>query len=110
MSSPLATNPSPSTSAPFGYTQIFPRELAVIGEMLGSLDSLTNAGQQHTMAKIVSFIQSRVSSGSIARTADRAQIAELLDRVRHEAARPLPVVDAFRDAVGRVLAVPGVLL
>ncbi|HXJ23977.1 MAG TPA: hypothetical protein VMT03_27535 [Polyangia bacterium] len=82
----------------------------MIGEMLGSLESLTNAGQRHVMAKIVGFIQTRVSSGAIARTADRARVTELLDRVRHEATRPLPVVEAFRDAVGRVLAAPGLLL
>ncbi len=107
MSSSLASSPS---SRPFGYTQIFPSELAVIGEMLGMLESLTNAGQQHVMAKIVGFIQTRVASGAIARRADRTRVAELLERVRHEAARPLPEVGAFRDAVGRVLAVPGLLL
>ena len=110
--------PTPAASIPLGkaqlhqreHTRIFPRELAVIGEMLGSLESLTNAGQRHVMAKIVGFIQTRVSSGAIARTADRARVTELLDRVRHEATRPLPVVEAFRDAVGRVLAAPGLLL
>ena len=110
MSSPLAPSPTSSTLRPFGYTQIFPRELAVIGEMLGMLESLTNAGQQHVMTKIVGFIQTRISSGAIARRADRARVAELLERVKHEAERPLPVVDAFRDAVGHVLAVPGLLL
>jgi len=109
MSSPLVSSPS-SSPRPFGYTQIFPAELAVIGEMLGMLESLTNAGQQHVMTKILGFIQEKVSSGAIARRADRARVTELLDRVRHEAARPLPVVDAFRDAVGCVLAVPGLLL
>jgi hypothetical protein len=106
MSSELA----PNTSPPFGYTQIFPSELAVIGEMLGSLENLTNAGQQHVMAKIAGFIQTRVSLGAVARRGDRTRVVELLDRVKHEAARPLPVVDAFRDAVGRVLAVPGLFL
>jgi hypothetical protein len=110
MSSSLVPSPSSSTARPYGYTQIFPSELAVIGEMLGMLESLTNAGQQHVMAKIVGFIQGRVSSGAIARRADRARVAELLERVQREAARPLPVVDAFRDAVGSVLAVPGLLL
>ena len=121
MSSPLAS----STSRPFGAgagtlegfppppalnPQIFVSELAVIGEMLGMLESLTNAGQQHVMTKIVGFIQGKVASGTIARRADRARVAELLERVRQESARPLPAVDAFRDAVARVLAVPGLLL
>jgi hypothetical protein len=112
MSSPLASSPTSSTTPAFApaYTQIFPSELAVIGEMLGSLESLTNAGQRHVMAKIVSFIQARIASGTIPRTADRARVAELLDRVRHEANRPLPVVQTFRDAVGRMLAAPGLLL
>jgi uncharacterized protein YoaH (UPF0181 family) len=110
MSSPLVPSPTSSSPPPFGYTQIFPSELAVIGEMLGMLESLTNAGQQHVMTKIVGFIQAKVSSGAIARRADRARVAELLDRVKQEAGRPLPVVDAFREAVGSVLAVPGLLL
>jgi hypothetical protein len=93
------------------YPKVHAGELAVIGEMLASLDSLTHAGRHHVMAKIAAFMQARVAPVLAGRgPAERARIAELIDRVKHEAGRPLPVVPSFTDAVGRLVAVPGLFV
>lgn len=107
-------NPSVATAASprqLRYPQVHAGELAVIGEMLANLDSLTHAGRHHVMAKIAAFMQARVAPAIAGRgAAERARIAELIDRVNHEAARPLPVVPSFTDAVGRLVAVPGLFV
>lgn len=92
------------------YPQVATPELAIIGEMLASLDSLTHAGRHHLMAKIAAFVQARAAAPAGRPAADRARVAELIDRVKHEAARPLPVVSSFTEAVQRLLAVPGLFI
>jgi len=97
-----------STSRPVAYSEVYAGQVAVIGEMLASLDSLTHAGRHHTMSKIVAFVQTRIAAPAASRTAaDRARIAELVERLQREAARPLPAVASFIETVQRLLAVPG---
>ena len=108
MSLSLASVP---TSHPVPYAELYAGQVAVIGEMLAGLDSLTNAGRHHVMAKIVAFVQARVGSAPGSRSpTERARIAEMLDRLQREAARPLPVVGAFTESVQRLLAVPGLFI
>ena len=104
MNPSLASAPT-SRRAP--HPALLAGELAVIGEMVASLDSLTHAGRHHVMAKIVTFVQGRVGP-AVAKSApaERARIGEMVDRLKNEAARPLPVVASFTDAVQRLLAVP----
>jgi hypothetical protein len=100
-----------SSSRPLRYPPVHAGELAVIGEMLASLDSLTHAGRHHVMAKIAAFMQARVTPALAGRSAaERAGVAELIERVKHEAARPLPVVPSFTEAVGRLMGVPGLFV
>ncbi len=102
---------SPPTSRHVPYPALLAGELAVIGEMVASLDSLTHAGRHHVMAKIVGFIQGRLGPSVAKRgPVERARIAELLDRLKNEAARPLPVVSNFTEAVERLLAVPNLFV
>jgi hypothetical protein len=99
--------PAP-TSRPFNpYTGAYAGQAAVIGEMLASLDTLTNAGRHHVMAKIVGFFQGRVGATHVA---DPARAAEMLERLQREAARPLPVVASFTQEVERLLALPGLVV
>ncbi len=109
MSPSLATIP---TSRPVPYAELYAGQVAVIGEMLASLDSLTNAGRHHVMTKIVTFVQGRLGTvPSNSRTPpERARIAEMLDHLQREAARPLPVVGVFTESVQRLLAVPGLFI
>jgi hypothetical protein len=104
MDSSLASTP---TFRAVAYPQVVAAELAVIGEMVASLDSLTHAGRHHVMAKIVTFVQGRIGPAVAKRgAAERARINELVERLKNEAGRPLPVVSSFTDAVQRLLAVP----
>ncbi len=99
---------SPPTSRRAPYPLLLAGELAVIGEMVASLDSLTNAGRHHVMTKIVAFVQGRLGPSVAKRgPAERARIAEMVERLKNEAARPLPVVSNFTETVERLLAVPG---
>ncbi|MFL5305032.1 MAG: hypothetical protein ACJ8F1_07450 [Polyangia bacterium] len=108
MSPSLASAP---TSHPVSYAPVYAGQVAVIGEMLAGLDSLTNAGRHHVMTKIVAFVQARVGSAPGSRTApDRARIADMLEHLQREAARPLPVVGSFTESVQRLLAVPGLFM
>lgn len=98
---------SAPTSSHVAYPRLVAAELAVIGEMLASLDSLTHAGRHHVMTKIVGFVQGRIGPTLANRgAAERARIGELVERLKNEAARPLPAVPTFTDAVKRLLAVP----
>jgi hypothetical protein len=102
---------SAPTSHPVAYAQLYAGQVAVIGEMVAGLDSLTNAGRHHVMGKIVAFVQARVTAPPAGRTAaERARIAEMLDGLQREAALPLPVVGSFTEAVRRLLAVPGLFI
>ena len=104
----LATVP---TSHPVPYAQLYAGQVAVIGEMLAGLDSLTNAGRHHVMTKIVTFVQTRLGSAPASRTpVERARIAEMVDHLQREAARPLPVVGSFTESVQRLLAIPGLFI
>jgi hypothetical protein len=81
-----------------------PGELAVVREMLATLDTLTTAGQQHTMAKLVGFIQDRsirVLPGISSR--NRERVAELLAHLERECHRALPDVRSFSDRADRVV-------
>jgi len=99
------------TSHPVPYAELYAGQVAVIGEMLASLDSLTNAGRHHVMMKIVTFVQGRIGSAPSSRTAhERARITEMLDHLQREAARPLPVVGSFTESVQRLFAVPGLFI
>ena len=107
MNPSLASAP---TSRGATYPQVATPELAIIGEMLASLDSLTLAGRHHLMTKIATFVQARSAAPAGRPAPDRARVAELVERVKREAARPLPFVPSFTEAVQSLLAVPGLFL
>lgn len=67
------------------------RQLSVIPEMLATLDTLTAAGQHHTIGKVVAFIQNQVRH-AIPRVGRRNQVtlAELMERLKQESERLFP--------------------
>ena len=80
-------------------------ELAVVREMLSTLDTLTTAGQQHTMAKLVGFIQDRSTRVLPAISSrNRDALAELMGHLQRECHRVLPDVRSFSDRADRVVA------
>jgi hypothetical protein len=86
----------PTGAAPFGPDTSRNR-LAVAREMLVTLETLTNAGQRHLMAKVVSFIEGQVAQAPAARGRQRALATQLLAQLRRESDRPFPEVAAFRS-------------
>ena len=81
------------------------RQIATIREMLSMLDTLTAAGQRHSMSKIVGFVDQHVG-----RTLDRigarngSTLTELSTWLRHESQRTLPDVATFRRRADDLLS------
>jgi hypothetical protein len=71
-------------------------ELAVAREMIGSLETLTSAGQRHMMAKILSLLRGQVGScPRVGGYRNRPALSDLEDRLGQEAARLWPDVTGF---------------
>lgn len=86
MPTPIDTRPSVSLHL----------QLSTIREMLTSLDTLTIAGQQNVMVKVVAFIRGRAGE-ALARVGrhDQRTAADLLQHLAVESERPLPDVRSF---------------
>jgi hypothetical protein len=80
------------------------RQLLVIQEMVRTFDTLTTAGQRYTMSKIVGFGRDQIE-----RACDRVSwrnqsaIADLLEKLDRESARPLPDTFRFGERVERLV-------
>lgn len=72
------------------------RQLSAIREMLASLETLTIAGQQNVMMKVVAFIRGRAGE-ALARVGRHNQrtAADLLQHLAVESERPLPDARLF---------------
>lgn len=69
---------------------------AVAREMLSTLETLTNAGRRHCMAKVVVFIEGEVAL--VAREVGQCRrdaAKEFLEQLKRESSRPLPDVTRF---------------
>jgi hypothetical protein len=86
----LAPAPSPAT-------------LAIAGEMVGTLETLTNAGQRHLMAKVVTFIEGHLAT-AVPGARERQRAAALLTQLKRESERPSPDVAAFRGHADTLIA------
>ena len=69
------------------------RQLPTVREMLRTLDTLTTAGQKHTMAKIVGCLRAHAAA-SIAAERGAGAAAELAQLARH-AERVYPDISTF---------------
>jgi hypothetical protein len=72
-----------------------PSRLAVAREMLETLETLTNAGQRHLMAKVVTFIGGHLATGAPG-ARERHAALQLLNDLKRESERPSPAVATFR--------------
>lgn len=79
-----------------------PSRLAVAREMLVTLETLTNAGQRHLMAKVVTFIEGHIATA--ARERLRAAALQILTQLKRESERPSPDVAAFRSHAETLIA------
>jgi hypothetical protein len=69
---------------------------AVAREILSTLETLTNAGRRHFMAKVVVFIEGQVAAVGVSAVRRDAAL-ESLEQLKRESARPLPDVTSFRN-------------
>lgn len=97
----------------FGYRRVAgPRapalseaEIATLREMLANLETLTEAGQRHTMAKIVALVGEAVAAISDELCASSRKVAvTVLTRITGESARRRPDPRGFRVDCERLLA------
>ena len=71
--------------------------------MLSTLETLTNAGRRHFMAKVVIFIEGQVAAAGEVSDGDRDAALQSLEQLKRESARPLPDVATFRDRADDLL-------
>jgi hypothetical protein len=86
--------PSPSLTPPPAATELRDKEqLAVVVEMMDSIDTLTIAGQRHMMMKVVRFLERQLV---LVRAGERRPLVfRSLGRLAHEAERQTPNPRAF---------------
>ena len=99
---------APSTDLGFngsGTTVLSRRgRVETVREMVRSLETLTGAGQRHTMGKVVDFIAAEIR-GREARSDGRARLlARTVDRIASEPARLAPAVRPFSRRAEVLLA------
>jgi len=71
---------------------------SVAREMLSTLETLTNAGRRHCMAKVVVFIEGQVALVAPEVGESRCDAAmACLEQLKRESSRPLPDVTTFRS-------------
>jgi hypothetical protein len=81
------------------------QQFEVIREMLSSLETLTAAGQSHSIGKILAFIRARLrESDPLLGRSNRETVGDLLDQLAHEAGRPWPNLGDVRKRTECLLA------
>ncbi len=80
-------------------------QFEVIREMLSGLETLTAAGQRHSIGKILAFIRTRLrESGPLLSGRNRETVGELLDQLTRESARPWPDLRDVRERTESLIA------
>lgn len=81
------------------------QQFEVIGEMLSGLETLTAAGQRHSIGKILAFIRARLRElDPLLGRRNRETVGDLLDQLEHEAGRPWPNLADVRQRTESLLA------
>lgn len=82
-----------------------PSRLAIAREMLETLETLTNAGQRHLMAKVVALVEGHIATATPgARERPRAAALQVLTQLKRESERPSPEVSSFRAHAETLIA------
>ena len=101
----LSLHLAPSRAvAPLLASAPSPGRLAVAREMLDTLETLTNAGQRHLMAKVVTFIEGQISKAVPAVRERPRAAALLLTELQRQSERPAPDLAAFRTHAETLIA------
>jgi hypothetical protein len=75
------------------------RQLGILAEMVAALESQTNAGQRHTMGKVVALL------AADARLWGQREIEQTVEQLAEEARRPFPDAPGFRRGAELVISV-----
>ncbi|HLK92073.1 MAG TPA: hypothetical protein VKZ18_19430 [Polyangia bacterium] len=94
----------PSAAPPVVLSPLF----SVIREMLGTLETLTTAGQQHDMCKVVAFMTDEIRRVS-PRLSRRNQLtlADLVAQLERQTQRRLPDLQAFALGTENLISLLG---
>jgi hypothetical protein len=72
------------------------REITVVQEMLSTVDTLTAAGQRHTMGKVVGFISGAIEGlGPSVGMRNRSTLTDMLSQLARESERRSPDTRRF---------------
>ena len=77
-------------------TVAFAERLHIVDELMGNLELVTRAGQQHVMNRILSILRGEILSlGFPLATADLSSLLDAMTELEHEAGRIAPTAAAF---------------
>jgi hypothetical protein len=80
-------------------------KLAIVRQMVATLDTATIAGQRHLMAKVLAFIDGQVDRAiSFAAPENQDVLLARLRLLRSEASRQLPSVPVFGERTESLIA------
>jgi hypothetical protein len=89
-------------------TVAFAERLTVVGELMGTLELVTRAGQQHVMGRILTILRGEILSLVFPLAeGDLASILEAMAELEHEAGRIAPTAAAFNRHARIITSVLG---
>ena len=89
-------------------TVAFAERLNVVNELMGTLELVTRAGQQHVMSRILSILRGEILSlGFPLAAADLASLLDAMAELEHEAGRIAPTAAAFNRHARVITSVLG---
>lgn|SRR5665213_841596 len=85
-------------------------QVAVIGDMLATLETLTTAGQHHLMGKVVAVVRDQVlRAATLVSRPDRATLARLVEDLERESDRRSPDLSVFTPRAERLIKILAVV-
>lgn len=82
-------------------------QFSVVREMLGTLETLTSAGQQYLMGKIIGFMEGQAGGLPRVGARNRRTFMELLTNLRRESDRAFPDISGFVQRTEGLVALLG---
>jgi len=79
-------------------------QVSVLGDMVATLDTLTRAGQQHVIGKVVAVVRDQVRrAGPLVSRREREILAGLVEDMAHESDRLSPDLSVFTPRAERLI-------
>src|SRR5580698_1076653 len=82
----------------------FSWQVSVLGDMVATLDTLTTAGQQHVIGKVVAVVRDQVQRAApLVSRREREILAGLVEDMAHESDRVSPDLSVFTPRAERLI-------